>query len=334
MARFRDKFQAIVDAATDRIVESEEGDVVEDALRVINRVRLATSGPHVTPVADAAHLAEGVADLEMASRPVLEEELGVVLEKVLGLNEMVGSDFLIRGAKLTQAAGRVSIREDGRTVGYGTGWMCGPDLLITNNHVLEDEQAAADSVVAFNYLELGGLLQTPWAVQLRPDRFFLTDEELDYTIVATDMVVRYWLPLIPESGKLLIGESANIIHHPSGGPQRVSLRGNALVSVRGPFRHYASDTEGGSSGAAVCNDQWSPAALHHAGVPDTDKAGNILLLDGGVWDGSQATVSKIRWIHNEGIAVSAIAWSALYDKGLTVSQRAYFGKALTGPRWP
>jgi endonuclease G len=46
----------------------------------------------------------------------------------------------------------------------------------------------------------------------------------------------------------------------------VALRENRIVDLPGSFMHYETDTEPGSSGSPVFNDQWEVVALHHASV--------------------------------------------------------------------
>jgi endonuclease G, mitochondrial len=47
----------------------------------------------------------------------------------------------------------------------------------------------------------------------------------------------------------------------------VALRDNRIVDVFDNFLHYEADTQPGSSGSPVFNDQWELVALHHASVP-------------------------------------------------------------------
>lgn len=63
------------------------------------------------------------------------------------------------------------------------------------------------------------------------------------------------------------GEFANIISHPNGRLKEISLQQNEVQWQDDVVVHYTSDTEPGSSGAAVCNNGWSLVALHHASKP-------------------------------------------------------------------
>ena len=61
------------------------------------------------------------------------------------------------------------------------------------------------------------------------------------------------------------------MQHPRGEKKQVALRENRIVDIPDRFLHYAADTEPGSSGSPVFNDQWEVVALHHASVPLTGK---------------------------------------------------------------
>ncbi|HLP42079.1 MAG TPA: endonuclease, partial [Fibrobacteria bacterium] len=145
-------------------------------------------------------------------------------------------------------------------------------------------------------------------------RFFLTDKERDYTLVAVKSVGtggmelnRFgWNKLIGEEGKVIIGEYVSIIQHPNGNPKQVALRENRIVDLPNDlFLHYETDTAPGSSGSPVFNDQWEVVALHHSGVLDRNEAGEILALDGSVWNASMGE-TQIKWKANEGARISRI----------------------------
>ena len=72
-----------------------------------------------------------------------------------------------------------------------------------------------------------------------------------------------------------------------------------------PFCQYLADTEQGSSGSPVYNDQWEIIALHHQAVPQTNAKGEMVDAAGEVIrkGGDQG---RIIWIANEGIRVSRL----------------------------
>jgi hypothetical protein len=69
--------------------------------------------------------------------------------------------------------------------------------------------------------------------------------------------------------------------------------------------HYASDTEPGSSGSPVLNDQFEVIALHHKSVPRFDAKGRIRSRDNKIWTPSMGE-DQIAWIANEGVRISRI----------------------------
>ncbi|MDV9177726.1 serine protease, partial [Streptomyces sp. W16] len=219
----------------------------------------------------------------------------VVLERILGdANDLQNVNFLARGARAARAVARVSIVEGGRRAGFGTGFLVGERLLLTNNHVLPDVATATGSFAEFDFeSDADGVPKPVDSYDLAPDELFVTDPALDYTLVAVGAgtdgrrpgAVHGWLKLIAQQGKIVIGEPVNIVGHPDARPKEIAVRANELLNQLPRFLHYRTDTEPGNSGSPVFNDQWEVVALHHAGVPDPDGAG---------------------WIANEGVRVSGI----------------------------
>jgi endonuclease G len=266
------------------------------------------------------HLTDAVAKLVappqlLARRASLVETVG--LERVIGKRDFVGIEFLEMALAVARFVGRVSIRSSsGAIQGFGTGFMVSPRLLMTNNHVLDGALAARFSEVEFDFQnDRAGRPLPVKSFRLLPEEFFLTDPELDFTLVAVAPrsandpsieLSRYtWTRLNGQQGKALLGDALNIIQHPRGEPKQLVLRSNELVDLLDTFAHYVTDTDPGSSGSPVFNDQWEVVALHHSGVPRVDGAGNILTRDGAVWQ-SGMDPSLIDWAANEGVRVSSL----------------------------
>src|SRR5215218_4759367 len=197
-----------------------------------------------------------------------------LLEKIILTADFVGARYLDAGVAAARAVGRVRIRDaNGRDVGFGTGSLVSPALLLTNHHVLPDADTAGASVVELNFQ--GGVDGRPLQVTvlpLDPDRFFLADDERDFALVAVRATAAELAPfgfnrLIEAEGKAIIGEFVTIVQHPRGEKKQVALRENKIVDIPERFLHYTADTEPGSSGSLAFNDQWEPVALHHASVP-------------------------------------------------------------------
>jgi endonuclease G len=63
-----------------------------------------------------------------------------------------------------------------------------------------------------------------------------------------------------------------IIQHPLGGTKQIALTANKIIGIDRD-RHklfYQTDTEPGSSGSPVFNNEWKVIALHHAGKTESD----------------------------------------------------------------
>src|ERR671923_71987 len=188
--------------------------------------------------------------------------------------DFVGIRYLDAGVAAARAIGRVNIQDAaGRLLGYGTGSLVSPALLLTNHHVLPDANSARSSVIEFNYQDgLDGRPLEPRLFPLDPDRFFLADEERDCALVAVRATPDELAPfgfnrLIEAEGKAIIGEFVTIVQHPRGEKKQIALRENKIVDIPSDFLHYTADTEPGSSGSIVFNDEWETVALHHASVP-------------------------------------------------------------------
>jgi endonuclease I/V8-like Glu-specific endopeptidase len=239
----------------------------------------------------------------------------IALERIIRKSDLMSVNYLEFGLQVSRSVGRIRIQTATRRIaGYGTGFMVSPQLLVTNNHVLPNRQVASFSQVEFNFQDgTDGQPLLSVIFNLDPGVFFLTDKDLDYTLVAVrgnrrdgfSLSSFGWNPLVEEEGKVILGEYLNIIQHPNGEPKQLALRENQLIDVLPDFLHYQTDTAPGSSGSPVFNDQWEVVALHHSGVPRKDDQGRILSIDGTPWTEEQGE-QRIDWIANEGARISRL----------------------------
>lgn len=187
---------------------------------------------------------------------------------------------------------------DGVDVHNGTGFLVGPDLVLTNYHVLEGviggDIPPEKVQLTFDYAELaegradaiGCLLSDDWLLHhspyspadLAPDAGVPQNGELDYALVrinkavgeidAPDGTDRGWVDLAAAPALPADGDIVFILHHPSGHPVKHSI--GVTKPVQSPDRlRYDADTDRGSSGGMVLNAQLQAFGLHHAGDPDT-----------------------------------------------------------------
>ncbi len=240
---------------------------------------------------------------------------GVSLERIINGNDLMPVNYLERGVKAARAVGRISLGDaGGNVVGYGTGFMVSPRLLLTNNHVLPKAEIAAQSFLRFNYqLDGNGNKPPTEDFDFDPLTCFVTSEELDFSLVAVKdrsennvpLSTYGYLLLNATQGKTLDAQFLTIIQHPSGERKQIAIRENQLLKTLDHFLWYVTDTAPGSSGSCVFNDAWQVVALHHSGVPATDHQGRWLSNDGKIWDPSMGD-DKVKWVANEGVRISSI----------------------------
>jgi len=266
---------------------------------------------------------------------------------VIKQSQLMSSFFLAAGAERARAVGRIVIQTG---VSIGTGFLISPRLLMTTNHVIENERIAALCRIEFDYVRrFDGRFGDTQLFRLLPGEFFLTsvthnDLNLDYTIVAVEPVTsqgdelagRGFIPLVSTLGDLTVFEWANIIQHPGGEPQQVALRDNKVVKSLDNFIHYEADTQPGSSGSPVFNDQWQLVALHHSGVPDEVRPKVYRLHNGDEWDTRRLLPyaeqlrmwTKVNWLSNEGVRISSIVSDVRARLMGDVARLAFFEEAV------
>jgi endonuclease G len=257
------------------------------------------------------------------------EAPGSATEKVKVLERRIGPslDWAVAPSGVDadaagQSVGRICSAPDAIPgVGFATGFLVSPSLLLTNHHVFAEGKDARGTYVQFGYELADGATQPGTFFELDPGLFFTSDGDLDFALVGVKPVsvdgrdeLEEYRPnrLIAEPGKILVGHRISIIQHPEGGTKRYAERENELLDVLDDFLQYSTDTLPGSSGSPCFNEAWEVVALHHSGVPRT-KGGKILRVDGSPWDPSMSD-DEIDWIANEGVRVSRIV-AALQKPG-------------------
>jgi V8-like Glu-specific endopeptidase len=239
----------------------------------------------------------------------------LAIDRIVSGSDALNVSYLERGMIAADAVARIAVHDGARLVGYGTGFMVSPRLLLTNYHVLATADRAVHSLVDFRYEydALGRLVERA-TFGLDPAAFFFGDPELDVTVVAVapetaDGARRAsdfgWLRLSPSADTALRGEWLSIVQHCGGRPKQLSLRQNLLIMRTGPDLWYVSETATGSSGAPVFNDSWQVVAVHRLGAPARGPSGEILTADGERWS-EFIDESRIVWRANVGTRTSAV----------------------------
>ncbi len=199
-------------------------------------------------------------------RRQLESDISDHFEKVHKEANFLKSIFLELGVKRAQAVCRIVT-----DMSYGSGSLVASrNFVMTNNHVIPDFTTAQASVAEFDYDE-DDILYT---INLNPDAFFMTNKDLDFTIIACDPsplpLDIEAIPLLSDSMTVTRKERVNIIQHPKGRSKELSLHDNKVTYIYDKVIRYTADTEPGSSGSPVFNDDWELVALHHAGWSEVE----------------------------------------------------------------
>lgn len=152
---------------------------------------------------------------------------------------------------------------------YGTAFRIGPDLLLTNWHVLHRRTDGAPAVrvdAEFGFEDDARGPCTPQPVRCAAEPV-AQDQPDDWAVVRTaDPLKDAWpavgLQDLPEP---VVNEPAFIIQHPMGHRKRIGFVRNEISYVDDQVVHYLTDTDVGSSGSPVLDATGRLIALHHRG---------------------------------------------------------------------
>jgi len=225
-----------------------------------------------------------------ATEPEFDPTVGdqETLERIVNSEDnFLDIDMLAGAIYSAQAVGRIELPR-GRA--HGTGFLVGPDLILTNYHVFKSKDVLSTAVIRFDYhANAEGVVTQGRVFEFVPDFYVGSpDTALDFALVKVKGEPLAERKMQPEDeglgylellrrgrhrGYLLISpslivehERVNIIQHPNGNPQKVVLTQNYVLANMSTTRvHYLADTLPGSSGSPVLNRFWEVIALHHSG---------------------------------------------------------------------
>lgn len=186
--------------------------------------------------------------------------------------------FMARGAAIAAAVCRLLVTmQSGRY--YGTAFRIGTDLLLTNHHVLYDinydSAPPAREVQAWFHYELGADNKPcePLILQGRVETI-VGEPRDDWAVIRIDPALPDDIPMVglTTSASVVEDDRVNIIQHPSGGLKKIGIHHNLVRHVDDRVIQYWTDTEPGSSGAPVFDNDWNLVALHRAGIGSTQRS--------------------------------------------------------------
>lgn len=173
----------------------------------------------------------------------------------------------------------------------GTGFLVGPDLVLTNDHVVNSvlgSQALLDQVrLTFDHRtdSRGNPVNPGCPYRLNPGCQPIVSPEhgLDFALLALDgrpgaeqLQGRFGSGprgfLTPVARRLEQNQLLFVIQHPQAAPLKVAV--DRVVGVTPNRVRYQTNTQDGSSGSPCFNEHWELVALHHASDPHDPPAYN------------------------------------------------------------
>ena len=200
---------------------------------------------------------------------------------VAGQPTFVDISFLAVGLARARGVCRLVTGFPGNAGGSGTAFRVGHRYLLTNHHVLfnwDDNSRKAMSVQAwFNYeTDETGRLRPMRQIDCDPDSI-VGERDEDWALIATSTPIPDEFPILPLTGARVPrpDDRVNIIQHPQGQPKKIAFQHNLIRHVDQWKIQYWTDTDRGSSGSPVFDEDWAVVALHHYSVeaPKSDRIG-------------------------------------------------------------
>jgi V8-like Glu-specific endopeptidase len=221
-------------------------------------------------------------------------------ERILGENTLKPTYYLRRALVAAEAVVRVDVYG----LRKGTGFLVTPDLMMTNHHVLANQEEARNAQVHFfddvpDDRDKGQLVREPLVTYPAADPLVYTNPTLDFSFVrlqGAPPLTRY-LPLRPK--RMQQNQRVVIIQHPGGYPKQISLQNNMVAYADDKIVQYYTSTKAGSSGAPVFDDNFDVVAIHYRWVHNPD------------WDGGQLRITDPKQVEdlqyrNQGTSMIAI----------------------------
>lgn len=203
---------------------------------------------------------------------------------------------------------------------WATGFLVGNVIdnqfspyLLTNYHAVP-ENLVLEELTAHFYYENPSFQQSdqpknPTVVEFDPN-FYKGNPQLDYVllkiktplqIVPIPIAPNPSIPVIPrivpkDSEELInlmepslqenlrqngyMGDPVHIIQHPGGRPKEIVLFNNTFTTLYENFLEYETDTEPGSSGSPLFNNQWELLGIHQGAIFTEDEASQTRKVTG------------------------------------------------------
>lgn len=190
---------------------------------------------------------------------------------VAGQPTFVDVSFLAKGLDKARSVCRLRTLFPGE--GSGTAFRIGPHHLLTNYHVLFNAKDGDRKVVAaqawFGYeADAAGKVRKHLDLPCDVDSI-VGEKDEDWAVIRTSTAIPERYPALSLAGARVpqVDDRVYIIQHPQGLPKKIAFQHNLVRSVDSDVLQYWTDTDIGSSGSPVFDENWDLVGLHHFSVP-------------------------------------------------------------------
>lgn len=249
--------------------------------RLLGLFALATTGAALTLASAAQAQLYDVSLFGQANLAISKESLGGGADDVRQQGNTFepiasfGEKSAIRSyAKSVFRIDFITTENGKRGVSVCTATLVAPQVLMTNAHCLSTESFNVEEALAwYNLIDQDGQDAQQFKIRTRA---FESDTALDYALVEVLDPLPDYIKPVPIKAQTQVDplDPLMIVHHPRGLPQRLSrFRCVAVTETGQPdvILGHRCDTQHGSSGSLVVDENLIPVALHHrAGLQPDD----------------------------------------------------------------
>jgi Trypsin-like peptidase domain len=161
----------------------------------------------------------------------------------------------------------------------GTGFRIGAEHVLTNHHVLFPEKTKGAVVHADFGFDVNAAGTSVNGDSLVGDAATIVGDDVDDWAVVKVPGMAAAIPTVSlvTARTPADGDRAFIVQHPDGQRKRLGFVRNMITAITDDRVQYLTDTQPGSSGAPVFDDNGTLIALHHRGGTPTQKTGKAPL---------------------------------------------------------